>query len=59
MVSGLALAASLTDDERAIYDSARSFAQRELLPGVVAASRAGTFDRGLMRAFGSHSPYAT
>ena len=50
----LSLASSLSDDERAIYDSARAFAQRELLPGVVAASRAGTFDRELMRAFGSH-----
>ena len=48
----LALSASLSEDERAMYDTARSFAQAELKPGVVEASRAGTFDRGIMRAFG-------
>ena len=48
----LCLSASLTDEERAIYETARSFAQKELLPGIVAATRAGTFDRGIMRAFG-------
>jgi len=48
----LALSASLTEDEIAMYDSARSFAQAELLPNVVEANRAGTFDRGIMRAFG-------
>ena len=48
----LSLKASLTDDENAIYDTARAFAQSELLPRVVEASRAGSFDRGIMRAFG-------
>jgi len=36
----------------AIFDTARSFAQNELLPGIVTATRAGTFDRGIMNAFG-------
>jgi hypothetical protein len=48
----LCLSASLTDEEKAIYETARSFAQKELLPGIVAATRAGTFDRGIMRSFG-------
>ena len=48
----LQLHASLTEDERAIYETARSFAQAELMPNVVEASRTGTFDRGIMRAFG-------
>ena len=48
----LALNASLTEDEVAMYETARTFAQAELLPNVVEASRAGTFDRGIMRAFG-------
>jgi len=48
----LKLSASLSDDELAIYDTAHAFAQSELLPGIVAATRAGTFDRGIMNAFG-------
>ena len=48
----LALSASLTEEERQIYEMARSFSQKELLPGVVAASRAETFDKGIMRGFG-------
>lgn len=36
-----------------MYEMARSFAQRELKPGIVEAARAGSFDRGLMRAFGN------
>ncbi len=48
----LALSASLTEEELAIYETARNFAQKELLPGVVQATRAGTFDRGIMSAFG-------
>ena len=35
-----------------MYESARSFAQRELKPGIVEATRQGHFDRGIMRAFG-------
>lgn len=48
----LKLSASLTDEELAMYQTSRDFAQRELLPGVVNATRAGTFDRGIMNAFG-------
>ncbi|EOD08697.1 glutaryl-CoA dehydrogenase [Emiliania huxleyi CCMP1516] len=61
----LALSASLTEEasadtphahalhlELAVYESARSFAQRELKPGIVEATRQGHFDRGIMRAFG-------
>lgn len=48
----LNLSASLSDEEKAIYETATSFAQKELLPGIVAATRAGTFDRGIMSAFG-------
>jgi len=48
----LALSASLTEDELAMYETAVQFAQRELLPGVVKASREEHFDRGIMRAFG-------
>lgn len=35
-----------------IYGTARDFAQAELQPGIVQATRAGTFDRGIMRSFG-------
>ena len=48
----LNISASLTEDELMIYDTARSFAQSELLPGIVEATRKSTFDRGIMRAFG-------
>lgn len=48
----LALSDSLTEDELAMYETARKFAQSELKPNVTAASRAGTFDRGIMSAFG-------
>ena len=48
----LALSASLTDDENAMYETAHSFAQRELLPRVVEMNRTGRFDRGIMNAFG-------
>jgi len=48
----LKLSASLTEDELAIYESARTFAQNELQPGIVAATRSGTFDRGIMNACG-------
>ena len=43
----LALSASLTDEEKAIFETARSFAQQELKPNVVEANRAGHFDRGI------------
>ena len=48
----LALSASLTDDENAMYETAHSFAQRELLPRVVEMNRTGRFDRGIMNVFG-------
>jgi hypothetical protein len=46
------LSASLTEEE--IYGTARDFAQAELQPGIVQATRAGApyFDRGIMRSFG-------
>jgi len=49
----LNLSSSLSEDERAIFEVARSFAQSELKPNVVMASREGTFDRGIMREFGN------
>ena len=48
----LNLSASLSDEEKAVYETAHSFAQKELLPGIVEATRAGKFDRGIMSAFG-------
>ena len=48
----LALSASLSDEENAIFETARSFAQQELKPNIVEANRAGHFDRGIMRQFG-------
>ena len=48
----LALSASLTDEENAIFETACSFAQQELKPTIVEANRAGHFDRGIMRQFG-------
>ena len=48
----LMLSASLTEDENMIYETARAFAQAELKPNVVKASREGVFDRGIMEAFG-------
>ena len=42
----------LTDDERMIRDTARSFSQGKLLPRVVAANRHETVDRGVFREMG-------
>ncbi|MBN8521252.1 MAG: acyl-CoA dehydrogenase [Alphaproteobacteria bacterium] len=42
----------LSDDERLVRDSARDFAQNELLPGIVMANRHENFDPGLMREMG-------
>lgn len=42
----------LSDDERLVRDSARDFAQNELLPGIVMANRHESFDPGLMREMG-------
>jgi glutaryl-CoA dehydrogenase len=48
----LLLSEQLTEEERAFRDTARDFAERELMPGVVAAYREETFDRSLMRKMG-------
>lgn len=42
----------LTDDERMVRDTARDFAQNELLPGIVMANRHETFDPNIMREMG-------
>lgn len=42
----------LTDDERMVRDTARDFAQNELLPGIVMANRHETFDPKIMREMG-------
>ncbi len=43
----------LTEDERMIRDSARTFCQETLMPGILQANRAEHFDREIMRAFGA------
>lgn len=43
----------LSDDERQIQESARSFCAETLLPRVTADHRNETFDKGIMRAFGA------
>lgn len=48
----LALDDQLNDDERMIRDQTRRFAEAELAPGVMLASREGRFDRAIMRGFG-------
>jgi len=48
----LLLESELTEDERLIQDTAHQFCQSQLLPNVVAANRAGTFDRSIMSEFG-------
>ncbi|MGJ3648145.1 acyl-CoA dehydrogenase [Sphingomonas sp. GlSt437] len=47
------LAAALTDEERMIRDTARSFCEAELKPIVKAANRHETYDRDLIRRFGA------
>lgn len=42
----------LTDEERMVRDTARDFAQNELLPGIVMANRHETFDPKIMREMG-------
>lgn len=44
----------LTNEEQSIYESAKHFAQTELLPGIVKANRAGQFDPKIMKQFGAH-----
>ena len=43
----------LSGEERLIRDSARSFAQDRLMPGVVEANRHERFDRGIMNEMGA------
>ncbi|MBI1274557.1 acyl-CoA dehydrogenase [bacterium] len=46
------LDAQLSDEERMIRDAAESFAQHELMPGVIEANRHDHFDPAIMKAFG-------
>ena len=46
------LEAQLTDEERMVRDSARSFCDAELVPIVKMSNRNETFDKGLIRKFG-------
>ncbi len=43
----------LSSEERLIRDSARSFAEQRLMPGVVEANRHERFDRGIMNDMGA------
>lgn len=43
----------LTEEEKLIRDSARAFAQEELLPGIMEANRNETFDPQVMRSMGA------
>ena len=42
----------LEDDDRMIRDSARDFAQNELLPGIIEANRHEKFDPTIMKKMG-------
>lgn len=44
----------LTTEEQSVYESAKHYAQSELLPGIVKANRSGQFDPNIMKQFGSH-----
>jgi glutaryl-CoA dehydrogenase len=48
----LRLEGALTEDERAIRDSAHDFCQEKLFPRVLMANRAEKFDREIMNEFG-------
>lgn len=43
----------LTEDERLILSTARSFAQDQLMPGITEANRNGIFDRSIMTKMGA------
>lgn len=49
----LLLTELLTDEERMIQDSARSFAQGELMPGIIEANRHEKFDSRIMKKMGA------
>jgi glutaryl-CoA dehydrogenase len=42
----------LTEEERMVRDSARGYCQGQLMPGILAANRHETFDRGILNGFG-------
>jgi glutaryl-CoA dehydrogenase len=42
----------LTEEERMVRDSARGYCQGQLMPGILAANRHETFDRGILHGFG-------
>jgi glutaryl-CoA dehydrogenase len=48
----LRLDSALSEDERAIRDSAHDFCQEKLFPGILMANRAEKFDRAIMNQFG-------
>jgi glutaryl-CoA dehydrogenase len=49
----LALAASLTEEERMVAETVRGYAEEKLLPRVVAANRDAHFDRAIMQEMGA------
>lgn len=50
---GLNLASQLSEEETIIRDTARTYAQQDLLPRVVKANRHETFDRSIMTEMGA------
>eukprot|EP01139_Manchomonas_bermudensis_P019369 Amastigsp_a676681_878.p1 type:complete len:423 gc:universal Amastigsp_a676681_878:46-1314(+) len=48
----LSLEGQLTDDERAVRDTARRYCREKLLPRVLMANRNEVFDKAIMREFG-------
>ena len=49
----LLLESQLTDDERSMRDTARSYCQEKLMPRVLMANRNEEFDRNIIREFGT------
>jgi glutaryl-CoA dehydrogenase len=49
----LLLEDQLTEDERMVRDTAREYAQRELMPRVLKANREEHFDREIMNEMGA------
>jgi glutaryl-CoA dehydrogenase len=49
----LLLESQLTEDERMIRDTARSYCQEKLMPRVLMANRNEEFDRNIIREFGA------
>ncbi|STZ02912.1 acyl-CoA dehydrogenase family protein [Moraxella equi] len=42
----------LSEDERMVYDTARQFCQKELMPNIIEANRHEHFDTNIMRQMG-------